>query len=357
MKIIQVIPHLNLGGAENMCENLVYELKALGHEVIVVSLYEMETAITQRLLNAGVDLRYLQKKSGIDFSMFKKLKKLFKAEKPDIIHTHLAVTKYVIPVAKKLKIKVVHTIHSVATRELPKPERRFNKFFYKRKKAVPVALSKQIQKTVLEEYRLPPDYVPVVFNGVDLSKCHPKQSYETNGSFKILHVGSFQEVKNHFGMIDAFEKFHKLHADSELHFVGDGARRPIIEQLVKERGLSDAITFHGFQASVHSFLSDADIFTLPSLYEGIPLSVAEAMGTGLPIVATAVGGIPDMLDDTSALLVPVDSDAIADAYEKYYLDQDLRKTHGLAALALSKQFSAKIMAQKYLDIYSGANQA
>lgn len=355
MKIIQVIPHLSLGGAENMCESLVYELKALGHEVIVISLYRKETAITQRLQAEGIDLRYLDKKLGLDFSMFKKLASVFKAEKPDIIHTHLAVTKYVFPVAARQKIKVVHTIHSVATKELPKAERWLNRFFYKKHKAIPVALSNQIQKTALDEYRLPSNHIPVILNGVNLSKCRPKQCYTVNGSFKILHVGRFEEVKNHSGMIDAFEIFHAKHPDSELHFVGDGTKRPLITQVVQEKNLSNAVVFHGLQANVHEFLSRADIFTLPSLYEGIPLSIAEAMGTGLPIVATAVGGIPDMLDDKSALLVPVDTEKIATAFEKYYEEEELRKRHGLAALARSKQFSSEIMAEKYIEIYSGSN--
>ena len=144
MKIIQVIPFLGMGGAETMCENLVYELKKLGHEVIVVSLYNKETVITQRLKEASVDVRFLDKKNAFDFSMFKKLKKLFKQEKPDVIHTHLYVTKYVFPVACKLKIKVVHTIHNEARKEATKFWRTFNKYYYKKSLVIPVALSKSI---------------------------------------------------------------------------------------------------------------------------------------------------------------------------------------------------------------------
>ena len=99
-------------------------------------------------------------------------------------------------------------------------------------------------------------------------------------------------------------------------------------------------------------MHDADVFALTSNYEGMPMTLIEAMGTGLPIVATRVGGIPDMLDDDSALLVPVDTDAVAEAFEKYYDDEMLRRNYGQAAANRANQFSAQAMAENYLKLYS-----
>ena len=351
MKIIQVIPFLGMGGAETMCENLVYELKKLGHEVIVVSLYNKETVITQRLKEASVDVRFLDKKDGFDFSMFKKLKKLFKQEKPDVIHTHLYVTKYVFPVASKLKIKVVHTIHSIATYEAGKITRIFNKHYFRRGKAVPVALSNNVKRTIIKEYKLNSDLIPIIYNGVDLDKCISKIDYEIKGNFKIIHVGSFMPVKNHKGLINAFEIFHEKNSNSELYLIGDGVLKCEIEQLVQEKKLGGSVFFEGIQGNVFGFLHKMDMFTLPSFKEGVPMSLEEAMGTGLPIVATAVGGVPDMLDENSAQLVSVNEEEIATAFEKYYLDYDLRKRHGENALKMSQRFSAETMAKLYCNIY------
>lgn len=353
MKIIQVMPFFGLGGAEIMCENLVYELTKMGHEVIVLSLYDRQTAITQRFAEANIDVRYLNKKSGFDISMYKKLRDIFKHEKPDVIHTHIYTTKYVFPVAAKLKIRVVHTVHSIATKEMPKMSRMLNKFFYKHFDVIPVALSEAVKKTIVEEYRLNPSNVPVVLNGIDLTKCRTKTSYERRGAFRIVHVGSFIEVKNHTGLVEAFEIFHSKHPDSELHLIGDGVKRPQIEQMVFEKGLADYVKFYGFQSNVHSYLSDMDVFTLPSLYEGVPMSIVEAMGTGLPIVATAVGGVPDMLtNDENALIIDNNNEAISCAFETYYKDPELRKRHGEKAKERSSAFSAATMAQKYEGIYS-----
>jgi len=351
MKIIQVIPFFGLGGAETMCENLIYELKAVGHQILALSLYEKETPITQRLTEAGVELRYLHKKEGLDFSLYGKLRKIFKEEHPDVVHTHLYTTKYVFPVAAAMGIKVVHTVHSIAVQEASSLSRKFNGFFFKRGKAVPVALSENIRQTIVEVYPLTEEQIPVVLNGIDLSKCTPKESYAPADPFRIVHVGSYQEVKNHFGMLGAFAQFHKKYPNTQLHLIGDGPRRGLIEDFAREKGIVDCVVFYGFQSNVYSFLPGMAVFTLPSMYEGIPMSIAEAMGTGLPVVATRVGGIPDMLDDESALLVPVDVDAIAAAYEKYYLDESLRAQHGRAALGRSVRFSAKTMAQDYVRIY------
>ena len=82
------------------------------------------------------------------------------------------------------------------------------------------------------------------------------------------------------------------------------------------------------------------------------MTLIEAMGTGLPVVATRVGGIPDMLDDDSALLVPVDADAVAEAFEKYSCDEMLRQKNGLAAAARAARFSAQVMAENYLRVYN-----
>lgn len=351
MKIIQIIPFFGMGGAENMCETLCYELQKLGHSVIAVSLYTEKTVITERLENHGVELRFLDKKHGLDLSLFKKIKILLEQEKPDVVHTHLYSAKYVFLVAAKLKIRAVHTVHNIASKEASGISAKFNRFFFKRGKAIPVALSEQVRNTITEQYGLPPENVPTVLNGVDLSKCIKKNDYSVDGKFKIVNVARFSEQKNHKGLLEAFLVFHKNHRDSELWLVGDGEKRAEIESFVKENGLENAVVFCGVQSNVYGYLHDADIFTLPSNYEGVPMTLIEAMGTGLPIVATAVGGVPDMLDEESALLVPVETSAIADAFEKYYLDYELRKFNGENALKAAKRFSAETMARKYINIY------
>ena len=353
MKIIQVIPELKLAGAEIMCENLSYELKKLGHEVIVVSLYNTRTSITERLERSGIKVEFLGKKRGFDLSMIFKIKRVLKKEKADAVHTHLHVPKYVIPAAIMAGVKHrVHTVHNIAEKENGKLARSLNMVFFKRFNLRPVALSGLIRESIEQEYKINREHVHVIFNGIDLSKCILKDDYSVTGNFKILHIGRFSEQKNHDGLIEAFELFHKKHPNSELWLIGDGEKRLETELDVVNNGLNEHVKFLGLQSDVYQYLHNADMFTLPSNYEGVPMTLIEAMGTGLPIVATAVGGVPDMLDESSAILTKVDSNEIAEAFERFYLNESLRETCGKSALKCSCNFSSKIMAEKYLHIYN-----
>lgn len=352
MKIVQIMPAFVLAGAETMCENLIYGLRSRGHEVVVVSMYDYHSPITERLEKAGVDLRYLNKKSGLDFSMILKIKRVLVETGADAVHTHLYCAQYAIPAAILAGVKIrVHTVHSVAQKENGKLARKLNSFFFKHCHLTPVALSEQVQKSIIEEYGIAAEKVPIIFNGIDLSKCNPKSDYTVNGEFKILHVGRFSEPKNHTGLLQAFHLFHAKHPDSELWLVGDGEIRPAAEEYVQQNGLSSAVKFCGLQSDVYGYLHDADIFTLPSFYEGISLALIEAMGTGLPVVATAVGGVPDMLSEECALLVPVETEMIAAAFERYYCDPVLRCCHGQNARRESVRFSSEQMAKKYEALY------
>lgn len=352
MKIVQIMPEFGIAGAETMCENLTYELIKLGHDVTVISMYDYNSAITDRLTKAGIDIRYLSKKPGVDFSMIPKMKRIFTETKADVIHTHRYCAQYAIPAAILAGVKKrVHTVHNIAEKENGRLARMFNKFFFRHCNLTPVALSELIQMSVVKEYSISRDKIPVVYNGIDLSKCLPKESYYIEGNFKILHIGRFSEQKNHIGLIKAFKLFHENREDSQLWLIGDGEKKAEIEKYVAENNLVSSVKFLGVQSSVYGYLHDADIFTLPSNYEGIPMTLIEAMGTGLPIVATKVGGVPDMLDDNSAVLIENDETNIKTAFEKYYTDGILREKHGRNAKILSSEFSSAEMAKKYQEIY------
>ena len=116
MKILQVIPYFCFGGAEVMCENLCYALKQLGHELCVVSLYAERTPISQRMEAAGITIEYLDKKLGLDVSMVPKLTRIMKREKPDVVHTHLAVIKYAVAAAK-LACAYLHGVYDGGDKE------------------------------------------------------------------------------------------------------------------------------------------------------------------------------------------------------------------------------------------------
>ena len=354
MKILQIIPFFCFGGAEIMCENLTYALKDLGHEVVAVSLMTDHTPLTERMEASGIRIEYLDKKFGLDLSMFPKLVKLIRKENPDVVHTHLSVIKYVGLAAKLAGVKKhVHTVHSVAYEEAEgRLQKISNKFYFGQGWSVPVALSPEVHKTIVDFYGLAPERVPTIYNGVDLSRCISKETYETGETVNILHVGRFDTPKNHPGLLRAFQTVLKELPQCHLHLVGDGEPRQEMEALAAELGIAHAVTFHGMQSNVYPYLHDADLFVLPSLYEGIPMTIIEAMGTGLPVAAAKVGGIPGLLDQGNCgMLIDNDDASIANAIKTLVLDQNLRRTLGEKGRARSIFFSSRSMAEQYCEIY------
>lgn len=354
MKILQVIPHLGLGGAESMCVNLTETLMEQGHRVVVVSLYTQETHLSDRLLQKHVKVIFLGKKVGPDLTLTNKIRSVILQEKPDVIHTHLLSLKYTCLAVRKMdrQIPVIHTVHSVAKQEAGRIDRLINHWLFRKQYAVPVALSKEIQKTIIDVYGLEAQAVPVVFNGIRLSNCKVRQNYSASQHFTVLHIGRFMEVKNHGVLLRAFQKLHAQFPDSRLQLIGKGEQKEKTEALAVSLGLQSAVSFLGEQTDVYSYLQEADLFVLPSLYEGMPMTIIEAMGTGLPVIASRVGGIPDMVQDEEdgILIRPLQED-LEKAMERLLRDQGLREKLGRNALVKSRLFSADTMANRYLDIY------
>lgn len=353
MKIMQVIPYFCFGGAETMCENLCYAQTALGHDVVVVSLYNEHTPIAQRMEASGIRILYLDKKLGLDVSMVPKLLKIMRREKPDVVHTHLDVIKYAVAAAKLAGIRTcVHTVHNVAEKEAEGLSQRINRVYFRMGWSRPVALSPQVQKTIAAVYGLPEDTIPMVYNGVDLSRCVPKTDYSSQNPPTLLHIGRFNEQKNHEGLLRAFQRLLQRIPQCRLLLVGDGELREEMEALAHTLAIAQQVEFCGSQSDVHPYLHRADLFLLPSNYEGMPMTIIEAMGTGLPIVATAVGGVPDMVEDgVSALLTPCDVQAVCDACLRLLEDAGLREVLGKNALIRSRLFSAQEMANRYCKLY------
>lgn len=353
MKIMQVIPAFRLAGAEVMCENLCIALKNAGEMVIAVSLYSEKTAITDRLEKAGVHIEYLNKKPGFDASIIFKLVKLFKREKPDVVHTHIYASRYGLIAAVLAGIeKKVHTVHNVAQKEQGNLGKKVNSFMYKYFNVVPVALSQEVRKSISDVYRLQEDSVPTVFNGIDLSKCITKTNYKVNKIFAILHIGRFMKVKNHEILIRAFATFVKKNPCSKLQLLGEGEMFDEMQNLAKTLDVADKVEFLGLQSNVYPFLHKADVFCLPSEYEGVPMTLIEAMGTGLPIIASNVGGIPDMLtNNEDALLIKPTSDELNEAMERLYQSDTLREKFGKKVKKKAIVFSSEEMAKRYERIY------
>jgi len=352
MKILIVLPKFTLGGVETMCENLATALQKKGHSPVVVSLYTYESAITKRLDELGIKRYSLDKKPGLDFSIKGKLREIIAAEKPDVIHTHLYVTKYVVPAARGCKALRVHTMHNVAAEENLTPMGvTLNKFYFKYCHLRPIAISQKVRETTADMYGYPENEIPIVHNGIDLGKCLPKKDVNIGEDrpARIVNIGRFTEQKNQYELIRAAELLHNKGVNFVLDIYGEGELESSLRAEIAD---VDYIRLCGTVGDCYEVLSGADVFALPSNYEGLPMTLLEAMGSGLPIVASGVGGVPELIEpEESGLLCHTDAEDIACQLERMIKDEALRKRCAMGALLRSEQYSSEVMAAKYLRVY------
>ena len=215
-----------------------------------------------------------------------------------------------------------------------------------------MALSPQVRRTIVSFYGLKEEKVPMIYNGVDLGKCRPKTNYALSQPAVLLHVGRFNDQKNHKGLLEAFALVLKTRPDCCLKLIGDG---DLLETKAYARtlGIWERVSFLGNQTNVYPFLQEADLFLLPSKFEGMPMTIIEAMGTGVPVVAAAVGGVPDMLEHgRSGMLVSCKPEDVAQAVLQLLSQEDLRSTLGTNALRDSKKLGAEHMSRCYCAVYT-----
>lgn len=355
MRILQIMPDLELAGAQTMLENLTMELnKNPDNNIQIIVFYNNETAISDRLKKNNIKINYLNKKKGFDISIFFKIAKIIKKFNPDVIHTHRYTLAYVSialkMVMKSKSIKIVHTVHNVAEKEVPKKIQTIYKKLFIKQNIIPVAISEKVKSSMIKLYKLEEKNIPIVYNGIDLNKCIKKVEYKSNN--KILHVGRFSEQKNHLEIIDIFYNTLKKNQSLNLYLVGTGELLGEIKQKVKDLKIEDKVTFLGSVESSFKIMSESDIFILPSKWEGMPMTLIEAMATGLPCIAYPVGGISDMIGDNIDGFLPSNSKEFEEDILKLVEDTALRERIGKAAISKSKIYSAERMAEKYYELYN-----
>jgi glycosyltransferase involved in cell wall biosynthesis len=207
------------------------------------------------------------------------------------------------------------------------------------------AISEYNRNLILSECRgKDGDRVMVIHCGVDTEVFQFRTS-ETpfekgENPFMILCIGTLHEVKGQAYLIEACRILQERGVDFICHFAGDGEDRAALTTLAEQAGLSSRVHFHGrlTRDEIAQLLQDADVLAAPSVptsdgrREGIPVVLMEAMGSGVPVVASAISGIPELVIDqqTGLLTPPRDATSLADALECYFTDKDLRKRLGKA---------------------------
>jgi glycosyltransferase involved in cell wall biosynthesis len=342
--VFQILPSLVVGGAERLVVHLVEHLSRERFAPVCICLESpLGTHYEARVRASGAPLYFLGKGAGASGSVLRQLNALFRQYRPTVVHTHIIGLNYAYPLMLRYRTPArVHTVHSLAQREMGVRVGAWVRqlaFRYRFGGVVPVAVADEVRASIQQLYGYPDP--PLIPNGVPTDEYAPDpdtraQWRQAHGiepyATVLVHVGRFAPPKNHALLIEAFAQ---VRSDAPLYLllVGGGELENAVREQVAGLGLQGRVRFLGVRADVADILRASDVFVLSSRVEGNPMSVMEAMAAGLPVVSTAVGGVPELVrEGVTGLLVPSeDAGALAQAMQALVDDPVRRQAMGAAA--------------------------
>lgn len=364
MRVLQLISSRGYYGAENVVYQLATQLKLLGDHVAIALLERDDSlphALAEQAERSGIPVYRLRCKGRIGGGAMRGVRRLLRTERFDILHTHnYKSNAYGYLASRLLGIPVIATCHNwtdttLALRVYGALDRQLLARF---DRIVTVSASTRAR---LANRSIPARRIVTIGNGVSIPKLPLPRSPGSPGSSgpegRDVTVGVAARLSREKG-VDVFLRAAALltKRDPGMRFViaGDGPERERLQELTKELDLASSVTFLGFCTDMHAFLSTLDMFVQPSRVDAMPMSVLEAMAQGLPVIASAVGGLPEILDNggRGCLALPGDANSLATAILHLSSDENLRSTLSAAGREHVRQrCSAVAMARQYRDLY------
>ena len=302
-QVMFVTPAFVYGGLERVILDLVKALDRERFGPMICSLYPPAPGMKPRLDAAGIPFFALDKGDGVNLRLVLELARLFRRERVDLVNAHdIGATFYAGPAARLAGIRrVVHTDHS----QVLGLRRRLGMFgaVLRHTAARATTVSEHLRRFLVEKLRYPAARVQVIPNGMDLS-AYEKPSADRRAEFgfgpedKVIGAcGRLTEQKGMIHLVRALPGLLKAQPAARLLIVGDGPQRGELAAEAAERGVGARVTLTGNRDDLPGLMRTMDVFALPSLWEGQPLVLLEAMAAGVPIVATEVGGDAEVLAD------------------------------------------------------------
>lgn len=376
LKVMQLVLSLEIGGMEKLVYDMV---KRIDKRIISPFVCCLDKPgyygchlydLGEELQRNGYQVYTLPRKPGIDWGVIQQLRIMIRQKKVDIVHAQqytpycygvmaslynmlrlsrnspkLIYTSHGIPYPYKRRMKrvVVNSVFSLFTQEI-------------------VTISEDTKSNIVKYENFPAHKIKVVYNGIDLSqfskkvdRVAKKQSLELTPDYKVIGiVARLDPVKNHTLLLRAFKRvLHEL-PETYLLIVGDGPEKKRLESLAELFGISGQALFLGARNDVPELLHIFDVSVLSSFSEGMSVTLLEAMGAGIPIVATNVGGNPEVVkDQETGYLVPNNNDQeMAAALIKLLQDEEARRKMGKAGQQRAHTiFSVDRMVNTYTNLY------
>ncbi|MEK8024405.1 TIGR03088 family PEP-CTERM/XrtA system glycosyltransferase [Pseudaquabacterium rugosum] len=349
--VLHLVYRFDTGGLENGVVNLINHMPADACRHVVVALTEVVPAFAQRIRRPDVRFISLHKPPGHAVKLYPRLYRLFRDLRPDVVHTrNLAALECQVPAALA---GVPVRIHGEHGRDTSDPHGTVRRYQWIRRLYAPfvhryIALSRDLGDYLRQRVGIDGARIAQIYNGVDTDRFAPPADpacarlpitgcpFGAAGEVLIGTVGRLSPEKDQLllarGFVRLLQRQPALRAQARLVIVGRGVLQAPIEQVLREGGVSELAWLAGERHDVPDVMRGLDVFVLPSLAEGISNTILEAMTSARPVVATAVGGNGDLVDDphTGRLVPAAEPEAMADALAPLVTDAARRRTLGAA---------------------------
>ena len=360
MNILLLSNHLNIGGVTIYLLSLAKGLKKKGHNVYIAS---SEGELLDKFIEAGAKFIHIPIKTKAEASpkvMISALKLLpiIKKEKIEIIHANSRVTQVLAAWLSRFSaVPFVYTCHGYFRHNFSR------KLFPCWGKKI-IAISQAVKDNLVKDFAVSAEKIELIHNGVDVDRfgsalsCQPsviRNELGLGDGPVIGIIGRLSDVKGHIYLIKAMQAVSKQFPQAQLLIVGEGKMEILLKKLVANLGLEKKVIFIPSCDDTAKILQVIDVFAMPSLKEGLGLSLIEAMAAGLAVVGTNIGGIVNLIkDQENGLLVPVqDAQALAQAIILLLKEPKKRKILGGHARSfIAKNFSLEEMVTQTERFYA-----
>lgn len=368
--VVHVVYRFDTGGLENGVVNLINNMPAQAYRHAVVALTEI-TSFKDRIRRDDVQFIALNKPPGHSIWLYPRLYRLMKQLRPAIVHTrNLAALEVAAPAwAAGVPVRV-HGEHGRDVDDLDGTRRRYQwmRRLYRPFVSHYIALSRDLSSYLTNRVGVPARRVAQIYNGVDVSRFNPVGHaprpaivgcpFSGDDLWLVGTVGRMQVVKDQLNLARAFvlalQQAPALKSRLRLVVVGDGVLHEPVRDLLQQAGLADLCWLPGERSDVSDVMRGLSCFVLPSLAEGISNTILEAMATGLPVIATDVGGNPELVTvgQTGVIVPPANPAALAETLVRMAKEPALAARMGEAGRAeVLRRFSLQAMVSAYQSLY------
>lgn len=359
INILRVITWLPPGGIEKKILTVLPRLDRDRFCPRVLCIRE-RGAVADELEAAGIPVDLIPLKSRLDPVGIMRMAQYMKHHEISLVHAHMYRSAVPATIAARIAgVPVVTQVHNVDTWESAR-QVRMDRFLSRWRKAM-IGVSEMVRQDIVGTLGLADEKARLIYNGVDLREFAPpedrraarRQAGFPEDAVVVLMAARLVQQKNPAGFVEVARRLAPTHPQAVFAIAGAGRLEADVRLQIAQAGLEERVRLLGLRQPMAPVYQAADVFVLPSFKEGFSNALIEAMASGLPIVATAVGGAPEALEGGQGgiLVPPGDLDALQAAIEKLLSDEALREQKSMEARHRAQRFSIERMVQDVEALY------